>query len=116
MVAPLNFSTFQPHPAIADRLRVVRRRFAPSNFMRVGGVFFGGFPRTAKKLEKSSRNPLRRRGRFGILLTRCAEQGESRAARQEIFDSEGASRTRSRGSHRGAFGRDAEHKNMESLL
>ena len=67
----LNLSTHHPSTSRPPA------RFPSSNFVRVGGAFFGGFPRTAKKLEKSSRNPLRRGGRFGILLTRCAEQGES---------------------------------------
>ena len=54
-----------------------RRRFPPSNLARVPGPFSGGFPAPRKNFRKSSRTPLRRRGRFGILLTRCAGQGES---------------------------------------
>jgi len=56
-------------------------RFPWANLCRVPGRFWRGFGASGKNLQKSSPDPLRPNARFGILLTRCAEQGESHGRR-----------------------------------
>ena len=70
-----------------------------------------GFAAPEKTLKKLRPTPLRPKGRFGILLTRCAAQGDSLGRGERSLRDYGASKNAiPRLPQRGAFGRDAEHK------
>ena len=61
--------------------RPARSPLARANIPCANPAFFGGFRAPEKTLKKLRPTPLRPKGRFGILLTRCAAQGETPAGR-----------------------------------
>ena len=77
---PLHSSFFILHPPVRGPLPA-RSPLACSNISCARPAFCRGFRAREKTLKKLRRPPLRPEGRFGILLTRCAAQGETPAGR-----------------------------------
>ena len=80
LILPSSFLIFHsPFPVPAPR--PARSPLACANITRARPAFCRGFRAREKTLKKLRQTPLRPEGRFGILLTRCAAQGETPAGR-----------------------------------